>query len=127
MKLFHSPDSASSRAFANPPVIHALRWAVVCWVIVFWRMDYVALVDDGAHYAQLTREMLQQRSWLVPLLDGSPFIDKPVLFHWLQGLAFRLFGENEMAARAHFHSILSLPTRFLKRVYSTRRPGDGHG
>ena len=54
---------------------------------------------DEAHYAQLTREMLHARSWLVPLLDGLPYIDKPVLFHWLQGTSVVLFGESELAAR----------------------------
>jgi 4-amino-4-deoxy-L-arabinose transferase-like glycosyltransferase len=75
-----------------------LRWAVVCWVIVFWRMDYLSLIDDEAHYAQLTREMLRAGSWLVPTLNGAPFIDKPILFHWLQALAFKFLGESELAA-----------------------------
>jgi 4-amino-4-deoxy-L-arabinose transferase-like glycosyltransferase len=54
---------------------------------------------DEAHYAQLTREMVHAGSWLVPLLDGLPHIDKPVLFHWLQGASIVLFGESELAAR----------------------------
>lgn len=67
---------------------------------MFWRLGYPSLMDpDEAHYAQLTREMLHARSWLVPLLDGLPHIDKPVLFHWLQGAAVVLFGESELAAR----------------------------
>src|SRR5687768_16261481 len=97
---------------------HLLRWTLVCWVVIFWRLDYVALLDDGAHYAQLTREMLQRSSWLVPILDGSPYIDKPVLFHWLQGLAFWLFGESELAARmpsALSAIVLFALTRFLGR------------
>lgn len=80
-------------------MLSALRWFVVCWVVVFWRLGYVGLIDDGAHYAQLTREMLRHHSWLVPLLDGVPYIDKPVLFHWVQGLAIDLLGEHEAAAR----------------------------
>src|SRR6185436_1392523 len=32
-------------------------------------------------------------------LDGKPFIDKPVLFHWLQGASVLLLGETEFAAR----------------------------
>src|SRR6185436_18837635 len=32
-------------------------------------------------------------------LDGKPFIDKPVLFHWLQGASVLLFGQTEFAAR----------------------------
>jgi 4-amino-4-deoxy-L-arabinose transferase-like glycosyltransferase len=36
---------------------------------------------------------------MVPLLDGIPFIDKPVLYHWLQAGAESIFGENEFARR----------------------------
>src|SRR4051812_43676527 len=43
--------------------------------------------------------MLHSGSWLVPLLDGKPLIDKPVLFHWLQGASVLLLGETEFAAR----------------------------
>ena len=67
---------------------------------MFWRLGYASLLDpDEAHYAELTREMLHSGSWLVPLLDGKPFIDKPVLFHWLQGASVWLLGETEFAAR----------------------------
>ena len=43
--------------------------------------------------------MLRGRSWVVPLLDGIPYIDKPVLFHWLQGLSVTALGESELANR----------------------------
>jgi len=77
-----------------------LRWAAIAWILVFWRLGYPSLMDpDEAHYAELTREMLRSHSWLVPLLDGKPFIDKPVLFHWLQGASVALLGESELAAR----------------------------
>lgn len=67
---------------------------------MFWRLGYASLLDpDEAHYAELTREMLHAGNWLVPLLDGRPFIDKPVLFHWLQGASVWLIGETELAAR----------------------------
>src|ERR671929_1019194 len=77
-----------------------LGWAAIIWIVVFWRLGYPSLLDpDEAHYAELTREMLHSGSWLVPLLDGKPFIDKPVLFHWLQGASVMLLGETEFAAR----------------------------
>ena len=73
---------------------------MVCWVVIFWKLGHSALMDpDEAHYAQLTREMLQAGNWTIPLLDGLPYIDKPVLFHWLQGLAIALLGETETAMR----------------------------
>ena len=77
-----------------------LGWGAIAWVVVFWRLGYASLLDpDEAHYAELTREMVHAGSWLVPLLDGKPFIDKPVLFHWLQGASVVLLGETEFAAR----------------------------
>lgn len=75
-------------------------WALVFWVVIFWRLGYPSLLDpDEAHYAQLTREMLRAGNWMVPLLDGTPYIDKPVLFHWLQGASITLLGESEFALR----------------------------
>src|SRR6476620_11245089 len=80
-------------------ILRILYWSIVCWVIVFWRLGYVGLIDDEAHYAELTRQMLLHHSWLVPLLDGAPYIDKPILFHWLQAISFTALGQNEYAAR----------------------------
>jgi 4-amino-4-deoxy-L-arabinose transferase-like glycosyltransferase len=80
--------------------LRAAVWVVVCWVVVFWKIADPALMDpDEAHYAQLTREMWRAGNWMVPLLDGLPYIDKPAFFHWLQGLAIALLGETEAAMR----------------------------
>jgi 4-amino-4-deoxy-L-arabinose transferase-like glycosyltransferase len=88
------------RAQRLPAHLSRLRWFAIAWIVVFWRLGYPSLMDpDEAHYAELTREMLQAGNWLVPLLDGVPFIDKPVLFHWLQGLSMRLLGQTELAVR----------------------------
>jgi 4-amino-4-deoxy-L-arabinose transferase-like glycosyltransferase len=77
-----------------------VQWITIAWIVVFWRLGYSSLIDpDEAHYAELTREMLRSGNWLVPLLDGKPFIDKPVLFHWLQGASVLLLGETEFASR----------------------------
>jgi 4-amino-4-deoxy-L-arabinose transferase-like glycosyltransferase len=80
--------------------LRAAKWATVCWIILFWKLGAPALMDpDEAHYAQLTREMLRAGNWMIPLLDGLPYIDKPVLFHWLQGIAIAILGETEAAMR----------------------------
>jgi 4-amino-4-deoxy-L-arabinose transferase-like glycosyltransferase len=86
--------------FATSDWLRFAKWAMVCWVVVFWKLGSPALMDpDEAHYAQLTREMLRAGNWMMPLLDGMPYIDKPVLFHWLQGLAIAVLGETETAMR----------------------------
>jgi 4-amino-4-deoxy-L-arabinose transferase-like glycosyltransferase len=83
------------------PALRGLfAWALIIWIVVFWRLGYASLLDpDEAHYAQLTREMIQARTWLVALLDGHPYIDKPVLYHWLQAAAVWLLGESAFALR----------------------------
>jgi len=98
--------------------VRALVWLAVAWIVVFWRLGFPSLMDpDEAHYAELTREMLRAGNWLVPLLDGQPYIDKPILFHWLQGAAMTLLGPTEFAAR--------LPSALAAIVlfFTTRRVG----
>ena len=93
-------------------------WGAVVWIVVFWRLGLPSLMDpDEAHYAELTREMLRAGSWLVPLLDGHPYIDKPVLFHWLQGACMWVLGPTEFAVR--------LPSALaaISLFWSTRRAG----
>jgi 4-amino-4-deoxy-L-arabinose transferase-like glycosyltransferase len=68
--------------------------------VIFWRLGYLPLLDpDEAHYAEITREMMSAQEYVVPLLDGQPHIDKPVLFHWIQAGSFRVLGQTEFAAR----------------------------
>src|SRR3954451_2279104 len=106
LKTVTSSSESPTRASA-PSWLHQHRtllewalWGVVAWVIVFWRLGSLSLLDpDEAHYGQLTREMMRAHQWMVPLLDCIPFIDKPVLYHWLQAGAESIFGENEFALR----------------------------
>src|SRR5688572_17812846 len=80
--------------------LRVAKWVTVCWIVLFWKLSAPALMDpDEAHYAQLTREMFRAGNWMIPLLDGLPYIDKPVLFHWLQGLAIAVLGETRIAMR----------------------------
>ena len=77
-----------------------LGWLVVVWVVLFWRLGYPSFWDpDEAHYAEATRAMLASGDWLVPLYNGQPFFDKPILFYAVQMLAFGLLGPTELAAR----------------------------
>lgn len=83
-----------------PRWILRVAWIAAAVLLVSWRLAYSSLMDpDEAHYAQLTRELVAAGNWLVPLLDGQPYIDKPVLFHWLQGASMALLGTSEFAAR----------------------------
>ncbi len=75
-------------------------WAIVIYIVAFWRLGFPSFWDpDEAVYAVATREMLRTGDWLAPMYNGLPFFDKPILFYWLQLLAFKVFGPTEFAAR----------------------------
>ncbi len=53
---------------------------------------------DETRVAEISREMRAERSWLVPQLNGTPFLEEPPLFYWLQAGAYRLAGGPSAAA-----------------------------
>src|SRR4051794_39726337 len=54
---------------------------------------------DESRYAEIPREMLARGEWVVPLLQGEPYLDKPPLLYWLVMLSYSAFGVEVSAAR----------------------------
>lgn len=54
---------------------------------------------DEVFYTQTAREMVQQKSWMVPYLFGQPQFEKPILTFWLLRIGFILFGVTSFSAR----------------------------
>jgi 4-amino-4-deoxy-L-arabinose transferase-like glycosyltransferase len=54
--------------------------------------------DEGLH-AAIAQEMVERGDWTVPRLLGQPFLDKPILYFWLQAASIAAFGANEFAVR----------------------------
>jgi 4-amino-4-deoxy-L-arabinose transferase-like glycosyltransferase len=50
-------------------------------------------------YAEISQEMLQKSSFVVPLYRGVPCIDKPVLNYWAIIPCFKLFGASGWSSR----------------------------
>ncbi|HEY5894365.1 MAG TPA: glycosyltransferase family 39 protein [Chthoniobacterales bacterium] len=58
------------------------------------------LIDrDEPRFAEASREMLERQDFVVPYFNNEYRFDKPPLTYWLQTAAYRVFGENEFAAR----------------------------
>ena len=54
---------------------------------------------DEARYAEIAREMLATRDFIVPHLNYVSYIEKPPLLYWLTALSMSTLGVNEFAAR----------------------------
>ena len=54
--------------------------------------------DEGLH-AAIAQEMVERGDWVVPRLQGKPFLDKPILYFWAEAASLKLFGMSEGAVR----------------------------
>lgn len=58
------------------------------------------LIDrDEPRFAEASREMIERGDYVVPYFNNQVRLDKPPLTYWLQTASYRLFGENDFAAR----------------------------
>lgn len=73
----------------------------LCGILYFYNLGGYSLLitPDEGRFAESTREMVEGGEWLTPLYGGEPRFDKPILFYWLTGAAFRIVGAGELAAR----------------------------
>jgi 4-amino-4-deoxy-L-arabinose transferase-like glycosyltransferase len=65
---------------------------------------------DAAQYAAISREMLENKSYLQVYNRGGDYLDKPPLIFWLSVLSFKIFGVGTVAYK--------LPS-FLFTVFGT--------
>ncbi len=96
----------------------------VCLFLFFFGLGAFGLVGaDEPRYAQIAREMLARHDWIVPTLNGQPWLEKPVLLYWKIIGSYMIFGVHDWAARvpsAGFATVLVLAVFFFMRRF---RPG----
>ena len=106
---------------ALPPRAAAVLLALVLALLLF-RLGTTPLVGpDEPRYARVAVEMQRAGEWVRPTLQGEPWLEKPPLYYWLAGAAYRVLGETEAAAR--MPSVLSA----LLLVFGARLYGSGAG
>jgi 4-amino-4-deoxy-L-arabinose transferase-like glycosyltransferase len=92
--------------------------------LFFFGLGAFGLVGaDEPRYAQIGREMFARHDWVVPTLNGSPWIEKPVLLYWKMMISFRLLGVWDWAARvpsASHATALVLAIFFFMRRFRPR-------
>jgi len=96
----------------------------VCGFLFFFGLGAFGLVGaDEPRYAQIGREMLARHDWIVPTINGQPWLEKPVLLYWREMIAYSIFGVHDWAARipsAIFAAGLVIVILFFMRRF---RPG----
>jgi 4-amino-4-deoxy-L-arabinose transferase-like glycosyltransferase len=81
-----------------------LNWGLLAVIVAAALLFFTKLTcplqePQEARYAEIPREMLDQGSWLVPILDGQPYCDKPPLLYWMVMGSYQVFGVHDWAAR----------------------------
>lgn len=82
-----------------PPRPAAILLALVLGLLSLRLGSVPLLGPDEPRYARVAVEMQRASEWVTPTLQGRPWLEKPPLYYWLAGAAFRLLGETEAAAR----------------------------
>ena len=77
----------------------AVLLVVLAGVLFYSRLLCPLLEPEEARYAEIPREMLAQGRWLVPVLHGEAYYQKPPLLYWLVMLSYQVFGVHDWAAR----------------------------
>jgi len=117
------PASATSNRWLT-----AVAFCVGLFMIFVGLGQLPLMEPDEGRNAEVAREMKNatswSRSWLIPTLDGLPYMDKPAFYFKTVALSFALLGESETTARlpsALFgFALLGMVYLFCRRVYNAR-------
>lgn len=81
------------------------RWSSWLWLLIlpslllYPCLSFHLFEPDEGRYAEIPREMLQRGEWIVPYLQGQPYLDKPPLLYWLVMGSYQMFGVSDWSAR----------------------------
>lgn len=123
-----APDSSANRgAIRSGPAWLApgALFAAAAALFIFHLGSYGLWEPDEARYAEIAREMIGARDFLLPHLNYVAYVEKPPLLYWLTALSFSALATTELAARlpAVFSAIAGLVATwyFTARVFDRRR------
>jgi len=97
MRASSSPESGGGSVASTAWLLAAA--VVVCFALLWDLGGYPLIQPDEGRNAEVAREMKNAGAWLVPTLNGAPYLDKPALYFNVVALSLDLFGESEFAVR----------------------------
>ena len=114
---FDPQSNATSRDFSTSGV---LVWLLVVALAVGYGLGSYGLIEpDEGRNAEVAREMAATDNFVLPHLNGLPYLDKPVLYFAAVATAIEIFGSNEIAARS-VSLVFGLATAALAGCFAYR-------
>jgi 4-amino-4-deoxy-L-arabinose transferase-like glycosyltransferase len=110
------------RPFRRLPLLCVAAALALGWGLAGWRL----LDPDEGRNAEVAREMALSHDYLVPHLDGLPYLDKPIVYFAAAAAAMTVLGPNEFAARLPAY-LSTLATLILLVSFARRRWGPDAG
>jgi 4-amino-4-deoxy-L-arabinose transferase-like glycosyltransferase len=80
-------------------LVEGLLIFVIAVTLFFLRLRAPLLEPQEPRYAEIPRQMLSEGRFLVPVLHGEPYLDKPPLLYWLVMGSYAACGVHDWAAR----------------------------
>ena len=105
---------------------HFLLLGTIGLLAFFHNLSVSLFGDTEGLYAAVTETMLRTGEYVQLTLNEEPYVNKPPMFFWLQGLSSRALGLNELALRlpsALFSLGTMIVTYFLGTLLFSRTAG----
>ena len=97
---------------------------ILCAITCLLGMIMIPLMDiDASQYASISREMLENKSYLQVFDLGYDYLDKPPMLFWLSAISMKIFGVYDWAYRlpSFLFAVLAVYATFQLAVLFYRK------
>lgn len=86
--------------FNNIDTTSLITLFIIFTILYLWHLGFYPLINpDEGRYAEIPREMLANKNYITPYLNGVEYFEKPALQYWITAFFMYILGENEYAVR----------------------------
>lgn len=106
--------------FKKTDKISIFTVTIIFIILYLWHIGLYPLINpDEGRYAEIPREMLANKNFITPYLNGVLYFEKPALQYWITAFFMYIFGENEFAVRL-FPALCALGGIYLTGYLATK-------